>query len=180
MWIAKGRPGQTGFKKSELEAELNKEYGERNWRRVHEFNGRILKKPEIFSICEAAYLMHSLDREEYWKHLLVDAKDIYDMKMEETESGLDYTIQHEFTRFHDICIRNVVYKRGWQFSGDKLIQIRWNEAEPDWYSIHFDPGKVPFHRPDLIIAPHLKGWWDDNSVEDFYQSNKILQVWQND
>ena len=92
------------------------------------------------------------------------------------DSGLDYSIQHEHTRFHDISIRRVLFHAGRAFQGEKLIQIRYDKDHPNWYSEHFDPGKVPFHAPQLIITPHLKGWWDINSVEDFYQSNKVLQV----
>jgi hypothetical protein len=37
------------------------------------------------------------------------------------------------------------------------------------------PGRVPFHRPDLIEKPELNGWWEKSSVESFYQSNRLLQ-----
>ena len=176
QWITVRRPGQTGFKKNELYNEWNFNYGKDNWRKAHIFNGQILLKPDIFFICEDAYYHHSLTNPELWYELLSQARDIYDMKIEEVESGIDYNKQHEYTRFHDICIRRVVLRRGWKFTGDKLIQIRYEEDKPDYFSNIFDPGKVPFHLPLLIEKPNIEGWWNKESVEDFYQSNKVLQV----
>lgn len=30
--------------------------------------------------------------------------------------------------------------------------------------------------PEMIVKPHLSGWWNEDSIEDFYQSNKVLQI----
>ncbi|MFQ6010159.1 MAG: hypothetical protein ACE5J7_03520, partial [Candidatus Aenigmatarchaeota archaeon] len=60
-----------------------------------------------------------------------------------------------------------------KFQGKKLVQIRSHKS---YWGKNLSPGRVPFHRPELIVEPHLEGWWDDNSVECFYQSNKILQI----
>jgi len=50
------------------------------------------------------------------------------MKKQEIESGIDYIKQHpKFTKFHDICIRIVLSRRGWNFEGDKLIKIRFED-----------------------------------------------------
>lgn len=38
------------------------------------------------------------------------------------------------------------------------------------------PGQIPFHFPEKIIQPQLEGWWEKDTVESFYQSNKILQI----
>jgi hypothetical protein len=177
VWKTVERPGPTGSKKAELIERLNAQYGVGNWRKVYVFNGRALDKFDAFQLCEIAYYHHSLDRPELWKKLIAQASDIYDMKPEEVESGLDYRIQHEFTRFHDICIRNVVFKRGWTFHGKQLVQIRFNPDGPNsWYSEVFDPGKVQFHLPHLIPTPLIRGWWNDYSVECAWQNIKEIQV----
>jgi len=65
------------------------------------------------------------------------------------------------------------WRRGWSFQGDKLVQIR---KHSEYWGRNLSPGKVLFHLPQLIAVPHLVGWWDHNSIEDYYQSNKVLQI----
>lgn len=175
-WKTIGRPGQSGFKKKELTDKLNAKFGKGNWRKVHIVGGMIVLKPQIFRICEGSYVRHALENIEAWRKLAKDAKDVYDHDKRELASGLDYTIQLEYTRFHDICIRNVMKKCGFEFQGDKIIQIRWSEENSNWYSKNFDPFKVKFHAPKLIEQPLIEGPWDDYSVESMYQSNKFLQI----
>ena len=54
------------------------------------------------------------------------------------------------------------------------MHVRWKDSEG--YKIN--PGVVPFHLPELIVPGEIKGniWWDPNTIEDFYQKNKVLQV----
>lgn len=176
LWKTIGRPGQTGFKKNQITAELNSRYGVGNWRRMWLYDGRELLQQDAFLVCEEAYLADARNRPEVWQRLILEARDIYDMLSEEVESGRDYTKQHKFTRFHDICIRRVVQRLGLRFNGNELIQIRFNENNSSWASQNFDPGKVKFHEPQKITTPLLEGYWDPNSIECFYQSNKVLQV----
>jgi len=77
------------------------------------------------------------------------------------------------THLQDIAIRRVVERRDWKFHGSELVQIR---GDTTLWGSRLDPGKVPFHRPELIVSPPLVSWWNKNSIEDFYQSNKFLQV----
>lgn len=177
IWTTlKERPGQTGFNKDKIAKERDSKYGKGNWRQAWTYQGKILNKLETFLVCEEAYFQDSLKREEIWQRLIAEAKDIYDMLPEEIKSGTDYGIQHKFTRFHDIAIRRVLEKRGWKFQGDKIIQIRYEAKKPDWYSENFDPGKVEFHQPELIVTPYLEGFWLPDTIECFYQSNKVLQI----
>ena len=173
-WKITERPGQSGINKDKLEEEWNFKYGVNNWKKAWQFNEEIIDQILAFQLCEDAYYADSFQRENIWKKLISEVKEVYDMLPEEVESGFDYSKQHKFTRFHDICIRRVIFRRGWKFQGEKIIQIRFNKENNDWYSENFDPGKVKFHLPELIINPNLKGWWNKDSVEDFYQSNKVL------
>ena len=176
VWENVERPGQTGFRKQEILAERNEKYGEGNWRIFWRWNEIYLDKLTAFHICEDAYFNDSLQRPDVWKRLLDEAKDVYDVKPEEVDSGTDYGVQLGYTRFHDICIRRVLMRRGWRFHGREIVQIRYDKESPNWYSENFDPGKVRFHMPELIVKPSLESWWDEDSVEDFYQSNKVLQA----
>ena len=72
----------------------------------------------------------------------------------------------------DIAIRRTVLRLGRKFEGDHLVQIRGRDSE----GAKYNPGFVPFHLLDMIVKPSLTGWWQENSIEDFYQSNKVLQV----
>jgi hypothetical protein len=66
-------------------------------------------------------------------------------------------------------------RRGWKFEGTELIQVR---SHKQYWGKQFSPGKILFHRPELIVKPSLKSWWNENSIEDWYQSNKIMQVYE--
>ena len=106
--------------------------------------------------------------------MISTAREVYDYEPDDVNSGLDYMVQNgTATHLQDIAIRNVVLRRGWQFKGRELVQIR---SHSTYWGKKLSPGKVRFHRPDLIVNPHLEGWWEPNSIEDFWQSNKALQV----
>src|SRR5262249_45053712 len=91
------------------------------------------------------------------------------------ESGLDYHKQ-ECPAIHlqDIAVRRCLKRLNRSFQGDHLVQIRGQDSE----GFRLNPGKVPFHDPDGILRPSLahEAWWEEDSIEDFWQSNKILQV----
>ena len=122
---------------------------------------------------EDAYV-HYLDRNpDRLEWLVSNASDVYDISPRDVRSGLDYGIQQEkATHLQDVAIRRAVKRLGREFAGDRLIQVRHLRGEGGT----FNPGVVPFHMPEMIVKPHLSGWWKEDSIEDFYQSNKILQI----
>ena len=74
----------------------------------------------------------------------------------------------------DIAVRRCLKRLNRSFQGDHLVQIRGHDSE----GFRLNPGQVPFHEPDSVLRPSLssRSWWQENSVEDFWQSNKLLQV----
>jgi hypothetical protein len=171
-WEIIGRPGFAGDKKSERQKSWNKQYGEGNWRIAWVWNGSIIEREFAFQLYEDAYYADSFEREDLWGELLGKAKDIYDHNVSNINSGLDYSIQEgRATHLQDISVRRVVARRGWKFEGDELIQIR---SHSDYWGDKFSPGRISFHLPALIEKPNLESWWDVDSIEDFYQSNKVL------
>jgi nicotinate-nucleotide adenylyltransferase len=107
--------------------------------------------------------------------LCATASDVYDIQPSNVESGLDYHKQEcTATHLQDIAVRRVLVRLGRSFKGDHLVQIRGHESE----GYRLNPGKVPFHEPESIIEPTFAPgrWWDAHSVEDFWQSNKVLEV----
>tara|TARA_Y100000034_G_C6886703_1_gene407204 strand:+ start:1335 stop:1862 length:528 start_codon:yes stop_codon:yes gene_type:complete len=169
-----GRPGFLGEKKEEKHREYDETYGADNWEMGWWWNERLINFETACQIYEGGYYHDSFNREELWEKLISKARDVYDHKESNIQSGLDYSIQEgTSTHIQDISIRNVVLKRGWEFEGKELIQIRGHST---YWGNNLSPGKVPFHLPDKIYKPNIEGWWKVDSVEDFYQSNRVLII----
>lgn len=173
-WITKNRPGFFGKRRDALFQEYTSRYGEGNWRIMWQWGDEIVPFEEACLIYEQAYYEDSIERENLWRKLTSEASEVYDHHPSNIHSGFDYSKQEEgATHLQDIAIRKVISRRGWTFEGENHIQIRGHGS---FWGKSLNPGKVIFHKPDLIIYPHLDGWWNYNSIEDFYQSNKVLQV----
>jgi len=173
-WKTIGRPGFFGEKRDETFKQYNEKYGEGNWKIAWKWKDEYLPHITACQIYEDAYYSDSFRREDLWKELIKEAKDVYDHHESDIESGLDYLVQKgAATHLQDIAVRRVVMRRGWKFQGDKLIQIR---SHKEYWGEKLSPGKVKFHLPELIIEPRLEGWWDDYSIEQWYQSAKVLQI----
>lgn len=94
-------------------------------------------------------------------------------------SGLNYEIQETpNNHIHDIAIRRAVARLDKRFKGNHLVHVRWKDSE----GFRINPGVVPFHKPQMIVSKKIKdygkkgNWWRPNTIEDFYQRNKVLQV----
>jgi hypothetical protein len=173
-WISSERPGQYGKKRDEIFREYNNRYGPGNWRVMWQWGPSVVQFEVSCQLYEDAYYSDSFKRDGLWKELIGSAEDVYDHEESDTESGLEYLVQKgSAIHLQDIAVRRVVLRRGWEFSGDRLIQIR---SHKEYWGQNLSPGKVPFHLPDMIVVPHLRSWWNPDSVEDFYQSNKVLQI----
>ncbi|MBI2047218.1 hypothetical protein HYT26_03585 [Candidatus Pacearchaeota archaeon] len=173
-WRTFERPGYFGKKRDEFYRQYDEKLGKDNWRIMWQWNGDAIPYIVACQLYEDGYYADSFRREDLWKELASIAKDVYDHQESDTQSGLDYSVQNgNATHLQDIAIRRVMLRRGCIFEGDKLVQIR---SHTEYWGQKLSPGKVPFHLPKLIAVPHLEKWWDYNSIEDFWQSNKILQV----
>jgi hypothetical protein len=177
IWRTIERPGYFGLKRDEFHRQYNERFGKENWRIMWQWNNEVLPFPIASLIYEDGYYADSFKREDLWKELASVAKDVYDHQESDVLSCLDYTVQNGFaTHLQDIAIRRVMLRRGLEFKGDKLVQVRGHK---EYWGQNLSPGKIPFHLPDLIVVPHLERWWNRNSIEDFYQSNKVLQILKN-
>jgi len=173
-WETIARPGYFGSKRDEKIEGFNAEYGAGNWRIAWEFNGKTIDFPLACQVYEMGYYHDSFNREKLWWDLSQAASEVYDHTPSNIDSGLDYMIQEgEATHLQDIAIRRVMWLRGWKFEGSEPVQIR---SHSDPWGAALSPGRVPFHMYRMIKSPRIGGWWDKDSVEDFYQSNKVLQI----
>jgi len=174
VWENIGKPGHFGKKRDEIVGNYNRLYGPDNWRIGWVWNDRVLDFPSACLVYEDGYYSDSFSREELWERLASEASDVYDHHPSDVESGLNYTIQNgKATHLQDISIRRVMLRRGLSFKGRELIQVRSHNT---FWGNNLSPGKIPFQLPELLVTPRLSGWWDKDSVEDFWQSNKVLQL----
>jgi hypothetical protein len=166
------RIGYFGFKKKKIITDLNEKYGDR-WKLMWKWGSINIKQDFAIQLYEDAYLKFLEQNTPLLDWVINTAKDVYDLSISNIDSGLDYNIQEDkYTHLQDIAVRRAILRLGCEFKGDKLIQIRGNDSE----GYVLNPGQVPFHLPDMIVKPSLKGWWKEDSVEDFYQSNKIIII----
>lgn len=183
MWETIGRPGYFGRKRDEKVAALNREHGEGKWRLAWILNnsGWGETTHTFFNACrhyyEESYFWHLSQRPQEVE-LICSYGECYDNAKTNVECGLDYMRQEAYsTHIQDIAVRNVLRRLDRWFQGppDKLLQIRSKDSE----GFRFGPGNVPFAWHTSIQQPSLcPSWATIGSVEDFWQSNKMLQVWR--
>jgi hypothetical protein len=111
--------------------------------------------------------------------LITIASNIYDTDLSNINSYLNYKKQETpDNHIHDIAIRRSLIRLGKWFKGKELIRVRWKVIE----NRDYDPGAILFHRPELISKEEIKDyndwkiWGLPNTIEDWYQRNKVLQI----
>lgn len=169
--IVMKRIGYFGWKAARIIAGLNEEYGEGGWELRWKWGEDLLPFSIAIQIYEDAYFLYLQSHDEVLDALVSSASDVFDISPGDCDSGIDYTVQqHKAAHYQDIAIRRAVLRLGRRFQGPELLQVRGKDSP----LYHLNPGVVPFHAPHLIEQPALSGWWDPDSIEDFYQSNKYV------
>lgn len=177
-WKTIDRPGYFGSKRDQKHREYDQKYGANNWRIVWNLGENVIQRDGMNMLYEDAYFFFLKANKAVLEDLCSTAYDVYDDNPTNVKSGLDYNIQEtDRTHVQDIAIRRAVIRLGYSFRGDDLLQIRDSLGEHA-LSMTLSPGKVPFHMPEMLEIPEISGWWNPGSVESFYQSNKVLQVWK--
>lgn len=172
-WRTVERPGYFGKKRNEFIADFNRKYGPDNWRIAYIWGERVIDREMAVQLYEDAYYLFFLANPEKLAWLINRASDVYDSAPSNVTSGLDYLVQETVNHhLQDIAIRRSMIRLGLDFRGDHLVEVRGRDSE----GYAFNPGIIPFHIEEMIHRPPLTGWWRPGSVEDFYQSNKILQI----
>lgn len=185
-WVNLFRPGFFGRNRDKIFAELNEEYGEGKWRLVWYAPDLNYEDLEYKEACKYYY------EESYYQFLrerhdlvnqIIQYNECYDNAISNIKSGLDYTIQEAYsTHIQDIAIRNVLKRLHVWFKPEglglpNLLQIRHQGG----LGSILGPGNVPFWNPCRIEQPSKRpSWANKDSVEDFWQSNKYVQVWVED
>ncbi len=179
MWITIDRPGYFGRKRDEKIAALNAAHGEGKWRLA--WITSEVYAMTFFTACRYHY------EGSYYNHFMMNPQEVdfvcqfcdcYDNALSNIQSGLDYMVQESYsTHIQDIAVRNVLRRMDRWFTGanGKLLQIRSKDSE----GFRYGPGNVPYFQQNRIAQESLcPKWASKGSVEDFWQSNKFLQVWR--
>lgn len=175
-WALTERPGYLGSLRDEMFRQWDNKHGEGNWRLRWRVGSTVVGFLGACALYEDAY-MHFLKKNScVVAQLRRGARNIYDDAPSNVASGLNYGTQETGrTHIQDIAIRNCLVRMGVWFNGTELIQIRDKKGVHP-LSMTLSPGRVPFHKQGFIVQPELEGWWDQGSVEAFYQSNRYLEV----
>lgn len=187
-WEFKGRPGYFGQSRNKIHNEYDDLFGKGKWRTAWQWGNQTIQKPEAFQIYEDGYYEFFKNNKEILEWIANLAYDIYDTAPSNIDSRFDYSIQEtEGNHIHDISIRRAMLRNGVRFNGEKLVHVRPGEEGEK-----LGPYLIPFHKPEMIYQGEImyKGkprdfsknppWWlkmgIDNSIEKFYQQNKVLEV----
>jgi len=175
-WKTVGRPGFFGRKRDEVIAAWNQQYGQGNWRIAYIWGNQVITREMALQIYEDAYYEFFKNNLAELEWLISNFSNVWDTAESNIEAGLDYNHQETTSaHLHDISIRRAILRLGVWFRGNRLLRVRSRDSE----GYKFSPGNIPFHLPEMITQPEIKGWWRLLSIEDFWQRHKVLQVKKN-
>jgi hypothetical protein len=188
-WETLDRPGYFGKKRDVLQARFNEQYGAGNWRIAWQWGEQTIERPIALQIYEDGYYEHFKNSPDLLQWLTSNFWNVFDTAPTNVEAGFSYDVQETSSNhLHDVAIRRAVLRNGVWFSGNKLLEVRSIDAE-GWV---LSPCNIPFHLPHMIYRGQTKyegevrdfskdpPWWIKrgvkDSVEEFYQQNKVLQT----
>lgn len=189
LWQVVEKPGYEGKRKDQNQLSRNQQYGEDNWRYSWQLaDGQVL---DYLGIIWKIYIPGYT---KYFHQHPMEAARItdkyaygYDIDLCTKEQAFDpyalYNVPGRPNQFHHVAFNMALeWGYGRAFRGNEPLQVRAGKPETDtktwpsgWY---WHPGRIPAPRPDLIPQPAIKGWWNPNSIEDVYQSAKVIEVRQ--
>ena len=189
MWKTIDRSGYFGDKRDEIQAGFDRDCGKGNWRIAWEWGGLVIPRAEALQIYEDGYYEHFKAKSELLEWLVTNFSDVFDTASSNVRAEFNYDVQETSSNhIHDVAIRRAVLRRGEWFKGTRLLEVRSVNAEGRILS----PCNIPFHLPYMIYrgVTKYKGkerdfaanppWWVrkgvPDSVEMFYQQNKVLQT----
>jgi hypothetical protein len=175
--LEKTRVGQFGKNKDAAFAEYDNTYGKGNWFIAWKYGEHYFNFLSACILYEQSYYQDSFVRHDLWNNLIKNSSEVYNIDKSDINSGMNYLEQsNNAIHIQDIAIRNVLKIRDEEFQGNQLVQIR-GKSESEFGRM-LSPSKVPFFNPEKIEQPSLEGWWTikgiRNSVEEWYQTNKVL------
>lgn len=172
--IAIARVGQIGRAKDAFVGGMNRLFGEGNWAIGYTFENTVIDREEALQLYEDSYVKFFISNGDLLQRLTREARDVYDNSKSDVVSGLDWHKQEgKSTHLQDIAIRRALKRLGEEFRGQKLVKVKSDGHFPE-----LSPGRVPFVHPHAVNGNAVveKKWIEPNSVEDFWQNNKVMLV----
>lgn len=184
-WKPIERPGFLGRQRDAKIRGWNSTFGVNNWRLAWRAVGvRHDGKPGSVSfpflaacryLYEPGYLVYFQENPKEVDYVC-SFSEVIDNAQSNIKSGLDYTKQEAAsTHIQDIAIRNCLRALGRWFEGTEkagLLIVRGRQSN----GARFSPGRIPFIGPPIEQPSLSPSWAAPNSIEDFWQSNKWLEV----
>lgn len=185
-WLTVGRPSYLGKNKDEQVENWNNTFGEGKWRLAWQLTGgEVLGFHDIFQLYVDSYAQYfRLHLNEAFL-LTENFAYTYDKDLiSKAESFNPYTLYFQPGRpnqFHHVALNQALEFRLYlEFKGDTPLQVREGKPGTDpntWpEGWRWSPGRIPASNPELIPQHENSSWWQPGSIEDLYQSAKILQI----
>lgn len=172
-WVEIRFPGPVGRRRAEQRERFDGVFEVGRWRSGWRFGGRVVDRVEALQMYEEAYYERLRDDAETLGWLCVTASEVYDNALTNLECGFDYAVQETpAVHLQDIALRRCLLWLGRRFAGDHPVQIRGHTTE----GYRLNPGQVPFPWPQVILPYAGTAWWQPDSVEAFWQHNKVVLV----
>ena len=184
-------PGYFGKHRRDKEQEYNEKYGVGNWEECWRFREDILTFDEAVSLYDLSYYNYLKENIEIAKMFAREYSDCYDNDISNTSSGFNHDNKAIPRHIQDVSIRRAF----------RELRISWNKVDSkpllqarsvDSNGYILSPMIVSFVYPDAIIrsvetydvakikqsnlAGPVKSWVRKNSVEEFWQANKVIII----
>ena len=175
--IAIARMGQIGRAKDKFIAGMNRIFGEGNWTIGYSYGSSMISRDSALQLYEDSYVKFFQENRDVLNKLVKEASDVYDTYKTEVSSGTDWYNQTErSTHLQDIAIRRALIRLSERFQGKRLRKVKSDGHLPE-----LSPGNIPFIQPELVnrFKKVEKKWIKPNTIEDFWQNNKIFMVRSN-
>lgn len=186
-WVITERPGFLGKDREKKEKEWNEKYGEGNWRLVWATaDGQVLSYEDIMEEYINGYVEYFKQNPSEAKYLTENFSFAYDKDLITKKEAFDlyalYQKPGKANQFHHVALNIALEnKLDMSFKGNEPIKVRMGKPSvpvEEWpLGWKWSPGNIPSTQPENIPDVIFdNSWWEKDSIEDFYQSCKALQV----
>jgi len=186
-WITVDRPGYFGKNREVQEKLWDEKYGIGNWRLACQTpQGIVLTYDGVIQEYIEGYAEYFRLHPDEAKQITESFAYAYDKELVTKEDAFDpyalYQKPGKANQFHHVAF-NIALERVLKspFKGSEPIKVRAGKPEtpiekwPAGWKWH--PGRIPCVHPETITNREFPNqWWEKDSIEDFYQSNKVLQI----
>ncbi len=186
-WTTVDRPGYFGKGREEQEKLCNEKYGKDNWRLAWQTpQGTVLTYDGVIQEYIEGYTEYFRQHLDEAKYLTDNYSFAYDKEIITKEEAFDpyalYQKPGKANQFHHVALNIALEKvLDMPFTGKEAIKVRAgkpNTPIEEWpVGWKWHPGRIPCIHPEEIYNGEFPNqWWEKGSIEDFYQSNKVLQI----